>query len=437
MRVSEHQNGKIVFGRLPATVKLNELARIPVRLTLLVIITLILIGCATNLPTDYEQPVSTALSVPEETELGRIFHQEISGHPGKSGVVIVPTGEWAFRVRAGLSNQAERTIDVQYYIWEKDTSGMILAERLLRAADRGVRVRMLLDHITTGKKDLNLARMDQHPNIEVRLFNPFKRRTFRSTELIFGLKRLNHRMHNKAFIVDNAIAIVGGRNIGDDYFGIGTAANFRDLDLTVVGPVVQDVSESFDQYWNSKHSVPVSVVIGKKFTLEELQNKQLRLHQWVSELDEFPYPIDTTGETVMAKLNELRGDFIWAPTQALYDEPDKLNTYNEDVMSHMIELGKHKESELLIESAYVIPGPENIERARINNEKGIRQRQQTIPGFGPVVASAFASHVATGESYRRGRDVPASICLVPRQHSSGGKQVLLGISKRAIATCAA
>jgi putative cardiolipin synthase len=396
-KVDEHLNSKAASVNVPATVDSNDLAGMPARLTLLVLAALMLIGCATTLPTDYKQPVSTALSDPEETELGRTFNQEISAHPGSSGVVIVPTGEWGFRARSGLSNQAERTIDVQYYIWEQDLSGMILAERLLRAADRGVRVRMLLDHITTGTKDLSLARMDQHRNIEVRLFNPFKRRAFRSMELLFGLKRLNHRMHNKAFIVDNAIAIVGGRNIGDSYFGIGTADNFRDLDLTVVGPVVQDISASFDKYWNSEHSVPVSAVIGDKFTEEELAKRQMKLYHWVSELDDFPYPIDNTSESVTAKLKELRGDFIWAPAQALYDEPDKLRTYNEDVMSHMIELGKHKESELLVESAYVIPGPENIERARINNEKGIRQRLLTNSLATNDVAAAHAGYA----KYRR------------------------------------
>ena len=184
MRVNENLNSKSASVLVSAAVDINGLAGKPARLTLLVLVALMLSGCATTFPTDYEQRVSTAITDPEETELGRVFQQEISAHPGKSGVVIVPTGEWGFRARAGLSNQAERTIDVQYYIWEKDSSGIILAERLLRAADRGVRVRILIDHITTGNNDLNFARMDQHPNIEVRLFNPFKRRTFRSMELL-------------------------------------------------------------------------------------------------------------------------------------------------------------------------------------------------------------------------------------------------------------
>ena len=368
-----------------------------VRLTFLCYICLLLASCATTIPTDYESPVSTALADPEETELGRFFQREISAHPGKSGVALIPSGEWGFRARVGLSNQAERTIDAQYYIWENDTAGRILAERILRAADRGVRVRMLLDHITTGKTDLNLARMDQHPNVEIRLFNPFKRRTLRSLELFFNIRRLNYRMHNKAFIVDNAIAIVGGRNIGDNYFGISTAENFRDLDLAVVGAVVQDVSKSFDKYWNSEYSIPVSVVIGEQFTEKVLQERINKLYSWVVELKDFPYPIDTSSNSVMTRLEEMRGNFIWAPANAMYDEPDKLQSRNEEVMAHLIELGKHKESELLVESAYVVPGPENIERARINKERGIRQRLFTNSLATNDVAAAHAGYA----KYRR------------------------------------
>jgi putative cardiolipin synthase len=188
---------------------------------------LLLTGCATTSPIVHDRTVSTAFARPETTELGKFFQPEMDAHPGQSGVTLLHTGEWGFRARAGLSNQAEKTIDVQYYIWEADTAGSILAERVLRAADRGVRVRMLLDHVTTKSTDFKFARLDYHPNIELRLFNPFASRGFRTLEFLFSLERLNHRMHNKAFIVDNAIAIVGGRNIGDDYFGVHAAANYR------------------------------------------------------------------------------------------------------------------------------------------------------------------------------------------------------------------
>ena len=363
----------------------------------LLVVCLLFSGCATTLPTDHERLVSTAFAEPGETVLGRFFQAEIAANPGKSGLVLVPTGEWGFRARAGLLNQAEETIDVQYYIWEVDTAGIVLAERLLRAADRGVRVRMMLDHVTTKNTDFKFARMDFHPNIEIRVFNPFANKRFRSLEFMFGLERLNHRMHNKAFIVDNAIAIVGGRNIGNNYFGVDAAANFRDLDLAAVGPLVQEVSRSFDQYWNSEFAVPISAIVDERLTAQEYQERKEKLYRWVEEVKDYPYPIDTTSDVVMARLEEFRGDFIWAPARALYDEPDKLQTKEEEVADHLIQLAKDKDHDVMIEAAYVIPGPEGIERARINKEWGIRQRLLTNSLATNDVAAAHAGYA----KYRR------------------------------------
>ena len=312
-------------------------------------------------------------------------------------MVLLTTGEWGFRARAGLANRAEKTIDVQYYIWEMDTTGVILAERILRAADRGVRVRMLLDHVTTQKTDFKFARMDFHPNIEIRVFNPFANRRFRSFEFLFSLERLNHRMHNKAFIVDNAIAIVGGRNIGDNYFGVSVAANFRDLDLTVVGPVVQDVSNSFDTYWNSEFAVPISAVTGERMSPEAFHERKEYVYRWVEGVEDFPYLIDTTSDVVMAKMEEYRDDFIWAPARALYDAPDKLATKDEEVAEYLLDQASEKEHEIMVEAAYVILGSEGVERARINNERGIRQRLLTNSLATNDVAAAHAGYA----KYRR------------------------------------
>lgn len=367
------------------------------RILVLLSACLLLPGCATTIPRDYERPVSTAYSEPGETVLGRFFEAEMAAHPGESGMVLLTTGEWGFRARAGLLNQAQKSVDVQYYIWEVDTSGIVLAERLMRAADRGVRVRMLLDHVTTKDTDFKFARMDFHPNIEIRVFNPFKKRSFRSLEFVFDLERLNHRMHNKAFIVDNSIAVVGGRNIGDNYFGVDAAANFRDLDLAVVGPVVQDVSGSFDRYWNSEFAVPISAIIEERLTEKEFQERKAYLYRRVEELKGYPYPIDTTSEVVMAKLEEVRDNFIWAPARALYDEPDKLETSEEEVADHLIQLGREKDHEVMIEAAYVIPGPEGVERSRLNRERGVRQRLLTNSLATNDVAAAHAGYA----KYRR------------------------------------
>ncbi len=353
---------------------------------------LLLAGCATSIPKVHDRTVSTALSDPQATELGRLFQPEIEAHPGKSGVVLVPTGELGFRARAGFANVAEKTIDVQYYIWETDTTGSILAERVMRAADRGVRVRMLLDHITTKDTDFKFARMDHHPNIEIRLFNPFANRVAHSLEFVLSIERLNHRMHNKAFIVDNAMAIVGGRNIGDDYFAVDTVANYRDLDLAVVGPVVQDISRSFDLYWNSEFAVPIGAIIEESLTEEEFQERKLRLYRRVEGVKDFPYPIDTSSDVLLEKLEDIRGDFIWAPAKALYDDPDKLETDEEEVADQLIQLGREQDHEIMIEAAYVVPGSEGVERTRLSKERGIRRRLLTNSLATTDVAAVHAAY---------------------------------------------
>lgn len=368
----------------------------PVRL-LLFCICLLLAGCATALPVAHERTPSTALIDPQQTELGRFFQADLAAHPGESGVMLLANGEWAFRTRTGLSNLAEKTIDVQYYIWNLDTIGYILAERLLRAADRGVRVRMLLDHFTTQKTDFTFAEMNQHPNIEIRLFNPFANNNFRMLEFLFSLERLNHRMHNKAFIVDNTIAIVGGRNIGDNYFEVHASTNSRDLDLAVTGPIVQDVSDSFDLYWNSDFAIPVSSVLKKRLSKEEFQQKKEKLYSAVAEVKDFPYPIDATPEVVMDKLKKLRNEVIWASAEALYDEPDKLETGDEEVTYQLTQLGEAKDHEIIYEAAYLIPGADGIEIARMNKEKGIRQRMLTNSLATNNVVAAHAGYL----KYRR------------------------------------
>lgn len=378
--------------------------RLIIRINFLLLVAtagLLLAGCATTLPVAPDRAVSTALADPSGTELGRFFETEMLANPGKSGAVLVPTGEWGFRSRVGLANQAEKTLDLQYYIWDVDTTGIILAERVLRAADRGVRVRILLDHMTTKDTDFKFARMDRHPNIEIRLFNPLANKSFHGLEFLLGLERLNHRMHNKAFIVDNAIAVVGGRNIGDNYFGVDTAANFRDLDLALVGPVVQEISWSFDRYWNSELAVPISAIIGERLSKEAFQAKKEAVYRWVSGVEDFPYPIDTTGEVAMAKLAEQRENFIWAPARALYDAPDKLETEDEEVSDHLVRLGADKEHSVMIEAAYVIPGPAGVERARLNKERGIPQRLLTNSLATNDVAAAHAGYARYREDLLR------------------------------------
>lgn len=194
-------------------------------------------------------------------QLAGLAAAEAARHPGKSGVAILHDGVDAFASRAILAAMATHSLDLQYYIWQGDTSGRLLMQALLQAADRGVRVRLLLDDNGTAGLDKELAALDAHPDIEVRLFNPFVIRRPKMVGYIMDFSRLNRRMHNKAFIADNAAAVIGGRNVGDEYFGASATSQFDDLDLLSFGPVVPELSADFDRYWESRSSYPVSAIL--------------------------------------------------------------------------------------------------------------------------------------------------------------------------------
>ncbi|MGH7624049.1 MAG: phospholipase D family protein [Gemmatimonadaceae bacterium] len=202
-----------------------------------------------------------SIGSPVETKLATVLQPQIQAHPGHSGVVMLSDGRDAFAARVLLADAAERTLDLQYYIWHADLSGTLLFGAVHRAADRGVRVRLLLDDNATAGLDATLAALDAHPNIEVRLFNAFVHRRVRVLGYLTDFSRLNRRMHNKSFTVDNEVTIVGGRNVGDEYFGADQELSFVDLDVLAVGPVVQDVSADFDRYWECASSCPVARVI--------------------------------------------------------------------------------------------------------------------------------------------------------------------------------
>src|SRR3989440_6024789 len=191
-----------------------------------------------------------------ETRLRTSCGRMVQAHPGQSGVFALQEGLDAFAARVLLAGAAEHTLDVQYYIWHHDMSGTLLLEALHCAADRGVRVRLLLDDNNTAGLDPWIAALDAHPNIEVRLFNPFKHRRWRLLDYVVDFARANRRMHNKSFTADGQATIIGGRNVGDEYFGAGQDISFVDLDVIAVGPVVEEVSRDFERYWTSGSGLP-------------------------------------------------------------------------------------------------------------------------------------------------------------------------------------
>ncbi|EBC5844087.1 phospholipase D family protein, partial [Salmonella enterica] len=193
--------------------------------------------------------LSKATTLPDKTRLERAVEPLCARHPGECGILALDNSLDAFAARYRLTEMAARTLDVQYYIWEDDMSGRLLFSVLLSAAKRGVHVRLLLDDNNTPGLDDTLRLLDSHPNIEVRLFNPFSFRTLRALGYLTDFARLNRRMHNKSYTADGVVTLVGGRNIGDAYFGAGEEPLFSDLDVMAIGPVVNDVANDFERYW--------------------------------------------------------------------------------------------------------------------------------------------------------------------------------------------
>lgn len=234
----------------------------------------------------------------------------------------LPDGREAFAARALLADAAERTLDIQYYIWRNDMSGTLLLDALRRAADRGVRVRLLLDDNNTAGLDTLIAAIDAHPQIEVRLFNPFTLRRWRVLNYFTDFARLNRRMHNKTFTADNQVTIVGGRNVGDEYFDAHQEFSFVDLDVLAIGPVVADVSADFERYWQSASSYPAESILPEADresirTVERaaqavVQNPASK--EYLSALANFRFVHDLLAGTL---------GYRWALTHMVSDDPAK------------------------------------------------------------------------------------------------------------------
>lgn len=214
-------------------------------------------------PANVTRNQTTALPPANDGALAAALAKIGQGHNGLTGIASLRNGLDAFSARILLANAAVSSIDAQYYIWRDDMTGHLMLKALLRAADRGVRVRLLLDDNGIDRLDSVLAALDAHPEIEVRLYNPFVLRRFKRLSFAFDFFRLNHRMHNKAFTVDGRASILGGRNVGDEYFGTGINPLQIDLDVLAVGEVVADISADFDRYWNSRPVHPAAEILGK------------------------------------------------------------------------------------------------------------------------------------------------------------------------------
>lgn len=340
----------------------------------------LLTGCS-SLPPLEGRTVSWALSLDEarQTALGQAVASGIEAHPGLSGLYPLSDPHNAFAARMLLAQAAQRTLDVQYYIWRDDLTGTLMLRALLAAAERGVRVRLLLDDNGTTGLDERLAALDAHPNIEVRLFNPFVLRRAKALGYLTDFPRANRRMHNKSFTVDNQVAIIGGRNIGDEYFGASAGALFVDLDVLSVGPVVQAVSGDFDRYWGSASAYPVA----RLFAPAPVDGLA-RLRRAAMEAEGRPagrhYLQALFATSFVSRLLQGRLELDWARTQMVSDDPDKgLGLAGGDglLTRQLRRIVGSPERELELVSPYFVPTPAGMDYFLGLTREGVRMRVLT------------------------------------------------------------
>jgi putative cardiolipin synthase len=343
------------------------------------IATLCLVTACASLPDDYPPPPQSVTLEPDPTtSLGRLAASFAGRHgDGVSGYAAVDVNGDGLRWRLAMVDSAERSIDMLYYLWYRDPGGLLLLEHVIQAAERGVRIRVVLDDALYIKGKKGLANLDAHPNIDLRIFNPWVHRgAGRVFESAARMKRLNHRMHNKLLIADSQMAILGGRNVGDHYFGLHHKYNFHDLDVVVIGDAATDTCQIFEHFWNSERVIPAAAFVKDASweNIEAVRAEELDRLRETEELAEFPLERrdwrDDLGDLV---------EKMWRGTSTL--EFDRLlpetQMPSQDGVVRLTEIVAQARHEVLIINAYIIPGERMMEILREANERGVRLRMLT------------------------------------------------------------
>ncbi|MDN4544258.1 phospholipase D family protein [Pseudomonas sp. C32] len=320
-------------------------------------------GCA-----NFDLQVQPSQVLPAtDSAFGRSVKAQAAPYQGQSGFRLLSDGTEAFTARAELIRHAQSSIDLQYYIVHDGISTRMLVDEMLKAADRGVRFRILLDDTTSDGQDRTIATLAAHPKIQIRVFNPLHlgRSTgvTRTLGRFLNLSRQHRRMHNKLWLADNSMAIVGGRNLGDEYFDAETNMNFTDIDLLGVGPVAEQLGQSFDQYWNSALSKPIDEFLSKKPTAKDLEETRSRLEKSLAESRQQNHALyqHLMTYTTHPRLDAWRQELIWAWNQALWDAPSKVLADGEPDPHLLLTTQLAPEldgvrKELIMVSAYFVPG---------------------------------------------------------------------------------
>jgi putative cardiolipin synthase len=330
------------------------------------LVALLASGCGA-LPPRSDAPVSIAAETPRDTPLVRMAAQSVAA-PELSGFRLMPHAAFSFDARIQLARRAETSLDIQYYLIANDLTGRMLLRNVRDAARRGVRVRLLVDDLYTSGSDPLFIGLAAFPNVEVRLFNPFccgrAGLASKFTASLFDFRRVNHRMHNKLFIADGAMAVAGGRNIADEYFVRSMSANFVDMDAFFVGAVVARLERIFDAYWNSPQAFPIEDIVHTELNSSQRRENFDRLVDEGEQMTEVRVPPrDILGyrsiadELAGGRLSLLQGmatAFADAPAKVMASSPEEASSMS--VTMNVFDLVRAARSEVALSSPYFVPG---------------------------------------------------------------------------------
>ena len=348
-----------------------------------VFVTLALGGCSSVPSSTIDKEGSIVIRNVADTPLRQMTTALSSGRGiTDSGFLLLDRGHNAVAWRLFLADTASKSIDAQYFLWKDDRVGRLFLQHMLDAAERGVRVRLVVDDSMTESDPLYLAKASAHPNVEIRLYKPFgpkhKNYVLRWVDFAADFKRLNRRMHNKLYIVDDSALIVGGRNIGEDYFEYAAPDIFRSRDLFSIGPVADEASDVFDMFWNSPWTVPVEMAVDTPPTSEESEAFRVTLDQEGENPANYPPGYSPIG-TLAQGQERLKNELIWGPAKLVFDTvpgadgaPAVPKKQDDQVQKALNKIADQTQQEIIIESAYLILTEETLERAQRATDQGIR-----------------------------------------------------------------
>ncbi|MEE4382604.1 MAG: phospholipase D family protein [Pseudomonadales bacterium] len=344
---------------------------------------LLLAGCAATGPSLPAKDLEPAPQCTAPTVLGNLAARSLDAAPEANGILLLDTGREALRARVALVEAAECSIDAQYYIWNSDTTGRYLAVRLLAAADRGVRVRLLLDDINVGDRDAVLAALASHPNVELQIYNPFAERS--GLQKAFGFlaefERLNRRMHVKSFTVDGAVTILGGRNVGDEYFDSAEGMNHRDRDVLAVGAVVPQTAAMFQLFWDWPLARPIEELAGGT-ELPDTGALIATAAEQVSVLERIHGPLPREADAALRELTGAIRSMVHAQARLIHDPPPDPGALGDTDVPQpgsvaLREVARDVQGDLLVESAYLVLDDTTLANVVQLRARGVRVRALT------------------------------------------------------------